>query len=195
MITEIRDLDDFLTALRRQLKPLAPPEREEILRELEVRLRDSVDRQGSSIYDIMQRFGSPKNIANQYLDALLLRKAAVSWSPYLLLKVMIRLAFRGVFGGFTCFCLILGYGLGAVFAVFGLLKAILPSHVGVWAENGHITLTGLQIYPPPPPAYELVGWWFIPIALILGVMFLALTTISARAVLRTLMRSRSPVTA
>jgi hypothetical protein len=188
MTSEIQTVDDFLTALRRQLKPLPAPEREDILRELEVRLRD-VERQGFSMFEIQQRFGSPRSIANQCLDALYTRRAAVSWSPYLLLRVMIRLAIRGVFGGFACFCLFLGYAAGGVLVLCALTKAILPDHAGVWVgDDGHLISTGLQFYPPPLSAHEIMGWTFIPVALILGAIFLLLTTLSARTLLRTLMR-------
>ena len=66
----------------------------------------------------------------------------------------------------------------------GLLKGVFPAHNGTWYQDGHMIASGTQLYLPPPPAYEVLGMWYIPLVLTVGSLTLLATTFVIRTSLR-----------
>jgi hypothetical protein len=79
---------------------------------------------------------------------------------------------------------VFGYIFGAGFVFSGIAKCLFPAHTGMWVINGEIVASGTQFYVPQPPAHEILGVWYIPIALILGSVILMCTTWAIRNCLR-----------
>ena len=66
-----------------------------------------------------------------------------------------------------------------------LLKPILPEHTGVWFDgSGHFMSSGVQFPPPGSSAHEVLGFWYIPLALAAGSLALLATTWTIRASLQ-----------
>ena len=84
-------IEGYLTALRLHLGPLTIAEREEIVREIGAHVRDSAEESGASIESVLARLGPAEELATQYRDGLLIRKASRSISPVLLLRASVRL--------------------------------------------------------------------------------------------------------
>jgi uncharacterized membrane protein len=180
----IETADTYLSSLRAQLGPISLNEREEIVREISAHIRDSSDESGASVEAVLARLGPPDLLAAQYRDGLLIRKASYSISPLLLLRGAMRLATKGVFGMFVFFLGVFGYAFGGGFVLGGLLKPIFPAHTGMWLQDGRIVSSGTLVAIPPPPAHEVLGLWYIPLALTLGSLTLLVTTFAIRASLR-----------
>jgi len=66
----------------------------------------------------------------------------------------------------------------------GMIKPIFPSHTGMWFHDGHMIASGTQLYPPPSPAHEVLGMWYIPLMLTVGGLTLFATTFVIRTALR-----------
>ena len=184
MTTELQ-IDNYLTALRLHLGPLTIAEREEIVREITAHIRDSAEESGASVETVLARLGPAEKLAAQYRDGLLIRQASRSNSPLVLLRATLRLATKGIFG-ILVFCLgLFGYMLGSCFFLTAFLKLIFPANTGMWLRNDSIfVFWGSSITPPGPPAYEVLGFWHIPLALFVGSLLLVLTTAAIRACLR-----------
>jgi hypothetical protein len=89
--------------------------------------------------------------------------------------------------GFISFVLgLTGYGFALGFIVSAVMKPIFPDHVGLWTDHG-VTL-GIR---ETAQQGDLLGWWIIPIGLILGTIFLIATTRLLRWMLR-FAKSRRP---
>jgi hypothetical protein len=84
----------YLADLRSQLAPIAPAEREEILREITAHIRDSAE-MGTPIDTVLARLGTPAELAAEDRDSQLIRTASSSFSPVLLLRATLRLATKG----------------------------------------------------------------------------------------------------
>ena len=108
MTTEMQ-IEGYLTALRLHLGPLTIAEREEIVREIGAHVRDSAEESGASIESVLARLGPAEELAAQYRDGLLIRRASRSISPVLLLRASVRLATKGVFGVLVFFLGLFGY--------------------------------------------------------------------------------------
>lgn len=183
MITESQ-IDNYVMALRSNLHGVTVDEREEIVREIEAHIRDSVETSGSSIATILQRLGPAEELAAQYRDGLLIRKASRSLAPLVLLRAALRLATKGASGIFVFFCAVFGYSFGVGFICVAVAKSIVPSHAGAWVQDGRLVAAGAFIYGVPSSAHEVLGMWIIPLALTLGSLTLLLTSFLIRTSLR-----------
>jgi uncharacterized membrane protein len=184
-------IDNYLTALRTHLGPLTIAEREEIVREIGAHVRDSAEESGASVETVLARLGSASELAAQYRDGLLIRRASRSFSPLLLLRATLRLATKGFFGILVFFLAVFGYVVGANLVLTALVKPMLPAHTGLWVNNGHFVAAGIDFLPPASGYHELLGLWYIPIALTIGSLTLLFTTFAIRASLRISQRWQS----
>lgn len=190
MTAEVQ-IDSYLTALRLHLGPVTIAEREEIVREISAHVRDSVEETGASVETVLARLGPAKDLAAQYRDGLLIRKASRSLSPLVLLRATLRLATKGVFGIVVFFLSIFGYSFGVGCVGAAVAKTIVPAHTGAWVEDGRLVSVGMFIYGTSPRAHEVLGLWIIPIGLVLGSLTLLLTTFLVRASLQASHRVQS----
>ena len=194
-MTEELQINTYLSSLRESLAPISLAEREEILREIGAHIRDSAEEPGASVESVLARLGPPAELAAQYRDGLLIRRASRSISPVLLLHATLRLATKGVFGMLVFFSGLFGYAMGGGLILTAFFKPILPNHTGVWVIGERIVGTGVQFPAPQPPAHEVLGLWYIPIALTAGSLALAATTIAIRLFLQTSQRWQSKLSA
>ena len=190
MIAETQ-INSYLTALRLHLGPLAIADREEIAREIGAHVRDSAEESGSTIEMVLARLGPAEALAAQYRDGLLIRQASRSISPLVLLRAALRLATKGALGIVVFFLGLFGYALGGGLALTALIKPILPANTGMWVENGHLASSGVLFPPPAPPAHEVLGLLYIPLALSAGSLILLVTTWAIRRSLRVSQRWQS----
>jgi uncharacterized membrane protein len=182
MTTETQ-IYSYLTALRLHLGPLTIAEREEIIREINAHIRDSAEEPGASVESVLARLGPAEELAAQYRDGLLIRQASRSVSPLVLLRATLRLATKGVSGILVFFLAIFGYLMGGAMVATAFAKCLFPAHTGAWVMDGNLVASGTHLYIPPPPAHEVLGIWYMPIALILGSLTLLFTTWAIRKTL------------
>jgi uncharacterized membrane protein len=182
-----QSIEAYLADLRIQLAPITLAEREEILREIAAHIRDSFET-GTPIDTVLARLGTPAELAAEYRDGQLIRAASRSLSPVTLLRATLRVATKGVTGILVFFCAVFGYFTGGVLLIAAIVKPFAPSHVGVftnttktvWQKTGQVS-TGIQT--TISPRHDILGWWVIPLSLIVGVILLV-TTLAIRAFLR-----------
>jgi len=179
MTAEI-EIDNYLSALRLQLGPMTIDEREEIVREIGAHIRDSAEGGGGSVAAVLERLGPAEELAEQYRDGLLISRARRSVSPLVLLRATLKLATKGAFGILVFFLGVFGYLIGSGFVLTGLLKPIFPRNTGTWMLNGRIVSSGTIFPVPALPAHEVLGAWYIPLALTVGSLTLLLTTFAIR---------------
>lgn len=178
------ELDTYLSDLRSHLAPMTLTEREEILREISAHVRDAMEESGSSAVAVLQRLGPADELAAQYRDGLLIRRASHSISPLLLLRASLRLATKGIAGGLVFFAAIFGYLIGGGFVLSAFAKCVLPAHTGVWVNDGKIVSSGTLFPIPQAPAHDVAGWWYVPAALALGSLLILITSFVIRTALR-----------
>ncbi len=181
-MTNEQQISQYLAALRDSLGPVTLAEREEILLEIGAHIRDSVEEPGVSVDNVLARLGPPQKLATEYRDGLLIRQAGRSFSPLVLLHAALRLAAKGFFGTLVFFSALLGYVIGGGLILTAFAKPFIPAHVGLFAgpyEYGF----GIR-FPLHAGERELLGWWYIPVALVLGSLCMVLTSWAIRAFLR-----------
>jgi uncharacterized membrane protein len=189
MTTEI---EDYLNSLRAELGPMTIAEREEIIREIGAHIRDSVEESGTPAAAVLERLGPSVELAAQYRDGFLIRQASRSVSPLVLLRATLRLATKGLSGVLVFFFGLIGYLTGGSLVLSALLKPFFPANTGLWIfKYGHSVSSGVLSSPPAPPAHEVLGMWYIVVALTAGCLLLLLTTFAIRKCLRLSQRWQS----
>ena len=179
--------NDYLARLRASLTGMTLAEREDIVQEIQMHIRERSSDPQTSIEGILAGLGPADELAQQYRTGLLVQKASHSISPVLLLRATLRWATTGVEGFLVFVIALCGYGMGVSFLFLALLKPFLPQYTGLWVGPGEFSFTvrmGGTMTNPASPVHEVLGWWFIPVCLVLGSLSLAGTTKLIQILLR-----------
>jgi len=184
-------VDNYLSKLRKSLPHMPVEEREEIVREISVHIRECAQDPASNIDNILNRLGSPESLASQYGHDRLVRRASRGFSPILILRVTLALAKRGAEGFALFLGTLVGYGMGGGLVLTAILKPIFPRNVGLWIGPGVFDF-GFHVPRYSDPVHEVLGQWYIPVALGVGYFFIWLTMYGIRWYLRR-SRQRGPL--
>lgn len=182
----------YLAELRSSLGPMPLAERDEILREIAAHIRDCAEESGGSVVDVLARLGSPRELAAEYRSGTLIRKASRSFSPLVLLRATGRLATKSIAGAAIFVCALIGYSFGGGLVLSALLKPFLPPNLtGLWI-GPHTFGFGIGASAVDHPGlHEVLGVWYIPVALAAGGILLQVTTLVLRKLIWLLSRARS----
>lgn len=197
-------IDQYLANLRRALSDVAAAERDEMIEEIRCHIVERIEGEGQAtaeaINHVLHAVGDPNELASQYKTEAMLRRAAKSRSPWVLLPSTLRWAMTGIVG-FVAFAITLtGYGCAAVCYLCALLKPIFPTRIGLWLSPEHTLtlgywngrLSGTEVYgisvrpssvallgtqsATNGPVREIYGPWFFPASFLCGLLFIIVTT-------------------
>jgi hypothetical protein len=192
-------IDAYLAKLRKRLRDLNEQDVREIVEELRSHILDRANVGGEmsvgKVDVALAALGSPEQLAGEYLTDNLLALAEVSRSPLRVLEILFRWASLSVSGFLVFLSSVVGYFLGIAFVLGALLKPVHPQSAGLWiypagGGNSEISLR-LGFGSPPPDGRDLLGWWIVPIGLLLGCGLVMLTTRFGLWCLRRFRQSRS----
>ena len=178
-------IDAYLAMLRKGLRGMDEKDVREIIEELRSHILDRASVNGEEVTATgvgatLGALGSPEQLAGEYLTDNLLAMAEVTRSPVRILEILFRWASLSVAGFFVLLGSIVGYFLGAAFILCALLKPVHPQTAGLWilaAGTDHPTISlRLGFGDAPPGGRELLGWWIVPIGLVMGCGLVMLTT-------------------
>lgn len=178
-------IESYFAALATQLSDLAQPKKDEVIRELRAhvfdRLEQIADPTDEECRAVLRAMGSPVEIARQYRVELLLNRSAWRISPWKMLRTLFRWTLTGIQGYLVFVMAMVGYILAAYFYITALLKPLFPHNVGVFVSSEGIDLTH---FPDPPMGTEILGPYYIPVAVFVGYLLTFITTLAIRFVIR-----------
>ena len=186
-------IDAYLRTLRECLANMTVADREEIIREISVHIRESVEEAGDNLGVVLARLGPAVQLAAQYSDDVVVRRAVRSISPLRILHATLHLARRGVEGIVLFFIATFGYAGGIGFILTALLKSFYPRETGLWVGPHTFDFGFNTPSASDPTTHEALGWLYIPIALALGGLFLWLTTYGMRWMLSKMRIRKQPL--
>jgi hypothetical protein len=173
-----RRLDMYLGEVRGVLRALDPTEVQEILAELRSHVLDRVGGEArlteASVQQALDGLGAPRALGAGYLGRSVAATVEKSRSPWRVLAAAYRLASFSA-GAFALFIVSLfGYAIGAGLIVTALAKPFMPDRTGLWVsgKGGDLDISLGVFDRPHAPHTEVLGWWIIPIGLVLGVVLL-----------------------
>jgi uncharacterized membrane protein len=169
--------------LRAALDGLPAKEADEIVRELRGHILEREQSMGSGdpeVASILADLGAPESIAALYRTEAMISRARSTFSPWLILASTARLAGKSLVGLLVFMVGLAGYGAGVAFLLCAALKPIFPESIGLWASDHALTMGVVEAQH----ARELLGWWLVPVALGLCILFMAGTTFFLHWMLR-----------
>ena len=115
----------------------------------------------------VEQLGAPDVLGRSYVEEYRLAGALKKGSPLRLLAIVLGLGARGVAGFLGGLVVLKLYLIGVTCFVIAGNKLVEPAHVGMWIAPNYFALA---ISGPPPPGHvpELLGYWIIPLSLVLG---------------------------
>ncbi len=178
MATETH-VNNYLARLRASLTGITVSEREDIVEEIRMHIRERSDDLAADANAVLAALGSPEDLGQQYRTGLLVQRARTSRSPLLILRAALRWATTGVEGFLVFVIALVGYALGGGFILLALIKPLFPANTGFWVGPNQFSFsfrTAASMTNPASPVHEVLGWWLIPVCLVIGALSLALTT-------------------
>ncbi|MEW6732596.1 MAG: DUF1700 domain-containing protein [Acidobacteriota bacterium] len=177
-------IDAYLSRLRGQLRGVNDEDVQEIVAELRSHIMDKVAVRGeetiASVDATLAALGSPEELASQYITDDLLARAEVSRSPLRILESLFHWASLSIVGFFVLLGSIIGYFLGVVFILCAMLKPFYPQTTGLWVfpdvTDDFVISLRLGLGDVPMGGREILGWWIVPVGLLVGCGLLILTT-------------------
>lgn len=174
------EIHRYLTSLATYLARLDTQESNEVIREIESHIYDAIDlqeQQGEEVNvdTILSRLGAPRLLAEQYVSHI--TQGTPPPKGMSAIAIVKNTVGKTLFWGTGIF----GFLFGSALLVVGFLKLIVPNRVGVWSSaNGNSFVVGF-VDAPMHQDMELMGMWFGPVAVILGVVVLRITYLLLRA--------------
>jgi hypothetical protein len=96
-----------------------------------------------------------------------------------ILRAALRWAATGVEGFLVFVIALVGYMSGLCFLLLALMKPFSPAYTGLWVGPNQFNFSfrmGATTTHPVSPVHEVLGWWLIPVCLVIGSLSLAATT-------------------
>jgi hypothetical protein len=176
----IKTIDAYLVALRKQLRDLLEEDVNDIVDEIRGHILDKTSGAVAleSVAATLAALGPPEELASRYRTEEMLKRAQLARSPGFMFRSLLRWATVSVAGLLVFVISVAGYCLGGWLVVFGALKVISPRGTGLWwtayADGTHSLGMGSG-NQPPGNAHDILGWWLVPIGLLIGGGLLVLT--------------------
>jgi hypothetical protein len=188
-------IERYLARLRRRLREIPEPDARDILDEIRSHLLDRAAASGAVTADAVARaidaLGPPEDLASAYLLDDLVTRARLSRSPWLILRGLFWWASLSLAGIAALAVSLVGYVAAGAFALCALLKPIHPDTAGLWLlPDPDATVLSLRLGFGTPPAgsRELLGWWIVPLGVLLAIATAVITVRLGLACMRRLAR-------
>jgi uncharacterized membrane protein len=160
------EIDAYVRRLLWSLQALPQDDRLALASEIHDHLTESAARGADQLDRVLARLGAPDRLARAYVEEYELAGAVNRSRPLALLLAVLDRAT----GSLAAF----GAGLSALilylfafsFAAIAISKLIFPANVGMWRESARTISAG--IVPVAPASVELLGYWIVPLAVLLG---------------------------
>jgi uncharacterized membrane protein len=169
--------DAYLLRLRAALVGFPDSEVEEILREIRSYILERQEAAGTSdsrdLTKMLSELGSPEDIGELYRTEALVTRARSTFAPVLMFAAVVRLATKSVAVFASLMVALFGYLTGAAFLWCAVMKLVWPQRIGLWVSDHRFSMG--DMVDRGVHSQELLGWWIIPIGLILGIAVIVAT--------------------
>jgi hypothetical protein len=176
-------VNGYLFVLERSLKAFLPADvARDAVREIESHLSeriaaaDGAPNERAALEKILGELGPPLRVAQAYSAERTIDEAVVSGRVVPMARAMWHLTATSFVGFWVGFGLFAGYLGGLGFLALAVLKPIFPDNVGTWVRNDTGAFAGFGgTFPGRPGQHVVGGYWFIPFAIVAGLVILAAT--------------------
>jgi len=177
-------IEGYLSEVRTRLRGLGEEQVSEIIAELRSHIAERAAPAGELTADgvsvALRALGTSEELARAYAADEVLARAEISRSPLRLLDSLFAWATMSVAGFLVLIGAMTGYFAGLVFLLVAWLKPFHPATAGLWALRdgaGDLELSvRMGFGAAPSNGHELLGWWIVPLGIVVGCGLVILTT-------------------
>lgn len=163
------DADTYIGQLERELAAMPAEERGRIVQEIGGHLAERAEVGPQMLHATIVQLGTPRALARSFLDDWALSGALQKGGGPRILLVILRRAWRSFAAVVIGTVGVLLYVFSMCFGLVAVMKPITPHNVGLWqGPSGHVENFGI-IYGATHDGPELLGWWVIPLSIVLAV--------------------------
>lgn len=184
-------LEDYLQKLNEVLRPLPEKERAEIVLEIkghiQERMAQSSQAEGDTeaLRNALIRLGKPEEYGSEFVTDYFLSQGIERKHAGMIFKGLLRWGCNTLVGFFYSLFFFASYLISASFVLVGIMKPIFPEKVGFFMRNGRFENFGLIMgVTDNSNMQEVLGYWIIPIALVIGIAWFFVTTWLLKKVIR-----------
>ncbi|MCJ8318430.1 MAG: hypothetical protein MJK12_02280 [Colwellia sp.] len=165
---EREQIHQYLKDLSKYLSRLDKFNADEVIREIESHILDAIELQEQNGHQIdaqaiLDGFGEPRALANQYVEHML--KGTAPPRGFKAIQSVKKGVTKSLYYSMGLF----GFGISLFLILIGLGKLFMPDAIGVWsaAQGNSVIITFSE--HAYPNSTELLGYWLIPIAIVIGI--------------------------
>ena len=164
----------YFRRISRILWPMDPEQREDLTLEIQTHVLESMaqEKEGGEperLLNALEKLGEPEQFLRPLMADKMLGKAARTLSPGAVLKGLYLAVYKGVRVALFSLLFVIGYAAALTFGMVALLKPIIPRHAGIFFSPEGGLAAG--ILGGNTQGYrDILGYWVIPISLMLAVL-------------------------
>ncbi len=164
-------IDDYLAALRRQLRDLMEEDMNDIVEEIRAHILDktTAGTDPAQVAQTLAALGAPHDLAARYCTEEMMRRAEAHRSGTQKARIAGRWTVS-ILASLVVFSVVsaVGYSFGGFLIIIGIAKAMWPKGTGLWESHYPDGTWGLGFSggsgnAPPANSHDLLGWWIYPI--------------------------------
>lgn len=192
-----RTVDQYLNALRKELRELLEEDVRDIVEEIHAHILDktSADPSPEALADTLAALGPPEKLALRYRTEELMQRAHIRRSPGMMLRDFLRWAAFSLAGLIAFLVSVAGYGMGGFLLWLGSMKAINPHKTSVDLQFSKTMWNASFQSGGPPHGHDPFGLWLIPLGVLGGGALIWLSFRFSSWGVRTFLRPRRRITA
>ena len=156
-------VESYLLQLRAALGRTQELEKAEIISDIRCHIAERVEEcecpPGEAVTLVLEELGDPESLARTYRAEGLPNRTAISAGAWLLARAVSGRVFAGTGGFFSVLALFVGYSFSLLFLACAGLKPFFPGNIGLVGVGGR----------------DPLGYWNIPLLLVIGLLFFVLT--------------------
>lgn len=176
--------NQYFSRINRFSKTLNKDQQEELQLEIQDHLYESFKQEtGESepvkLLNAIDKIGDPEEYIKPLVADMLLSSASRTLNPKTIIKGLYYNIFEGIKHLFVSLFFVIGYLIAITFGSMAILKLFFPKNVGffIYKSGGHAF--GI-IGDPINVRTEILGYWIIPIGIVLSLLLYFLLTRSLR---------------
>jgi hypothetical protein len=176
-------LEEYLRKLKEVLRPLPEKEKEEIVLEIKGHIQERISQSSQAednaeaLKNALARLGKPEEYGFEFVTDYFLSQGIERKHAGMIFKGLLRWGCNTLVGFFYSIFFFVSYLISASFVIVGIMKPIFPEKVGFFLRDGKVQNFGLVMgVTDRQGMHEVLGYWIIPIALVIGIARFFVTT-------------------
>ena len=176
-------LEEYLERIRKILKPLTAEEKEEIVLEIKGHILESLTLikeekdEVKNLKAVLEKLGDPEDYAPGFVTDYILEKGVKEKSIGLIFQGLLRWGFSTITGFVSVIFFFTLYLLSFSLVIIGILKPFFPKDIGLFVKGESFEGLGyIKNVSSVPQIKEELGYAFIPMAIILGILIFFVAT-------------------